>query len=384
VLVPTTNLILKWSRAEVGSHRYDENLAEVSLITKDAFEPSLPLSVVVHIDYRKAPLVVQRFGDVKRLVEQTLDPMVAAYFKNNGQTRTLIQLLQERSMIQAIASEEMKARFTHYNLELEEVLIGTPAAGPNDKHIATILEQLRSRQIAEEQIETFGRQEKASAKERELREAMARADRQKQLTESEVAITIEANQGRAAYERSVQQAAQMRTMAEAQAMEMRTIGEADAARTRVMGEAQADRVARVGMAEAVAIEEQVRAYGGPKFQVTQNVMKNFTDAIATSRVDVVPKIVMGGGSGGAGGSGANGSVMETLLALLLSDKLGDGMSATLGDGPNKTATPSPALESMRTRIRSELLSAPLGGHVAATTNGNGARPPLPSATLPNS
>jgi hypothetical protein len=40
-------------------------LSEVSLITKDAFEPTLPLSVVVHIDYKKAPLVVQRFGDIK-------------------------------------------------------------------------------------------------------------------------------------------------------------------------------------------------------------------------------------------------------------------------------------------------------------------------------
>ncbi|PSM30973.1 band 7 protein, partial [Haliangium sp. UPWRP_2] len=57
IIVPTTNFILKWNRAEVGSHKYDENLSEVSLITKDAFEPSLPLSVVVHIDYRKAPLV---------------------------------------------------------------------------------------------------------------------------------------------------------------------------------------------------------------------------------------------------------------------------------------------------------------------------------------
>src|SRR5499427_1498494 len=96
-----------WWRGESGAHKYDENLAEVSLITKDAFEPSLPLSVVVHIDYRKAPLVIQRFGDIKRLVEQTLDPMVAAYFKNIGQTRTLIQLLQERAQIQDQAGTEM-------------------------------------------------------------------------------------------------------------------------------------------------------------------------------------------------------------------------------------------------------------------------------------
>ena len=82
--------------------------------------------MVIHIDYQKAPLVIQRFGDVKKLVEQTLDPMVSAYFKNIGQTRTLIQLIQERNEIQRLSSEEMKDKFAHYNLELEEVLIGTP------------------------------------------------------------------------------------------------------------------------------------------------------------------------------------------------------------------------------------------------------------------
>lgn len=357
IMVPTTNFILKWTKDEIGSHKFDENLSEVTLITKDAFEPKLPLSVVVHIDYRKAPLVVQRFGDVKRLVEQTLDPMVAAYFKNIGQTRTLIQLIQERSMIQAIASEEMKARFSHYNLELEEVLIGTPAAGAGDKTIAVILEQLRSRQIAEEQVETYARQEKAAGKERELREAMARAASQKSLTESELAITIEANQGRAAYERSVQQAAQLKTMAEAQAAEMRMLAEAEATRLRTLGEAEADKAARVGIAEAVAIEEQVRAYGGPKFQVTQQVMARFAEAIGQAKVDVVPKIVMGGGNG----QGTSGSVVETLLALLLSDKLSDAADAErIGDG-------SPEIEAIRDRIRGELFAKPKAP--ALTTNG---------------
>lgn len=79
VIVPTTNFILKWDQDTTGQHKLDENLSEVSLITRDAFEPTLPLSVVVHIDYRKAPLVIQRFGDIRKLVEQTLDPMVSAY-----------------------------------------------------------------------------------------------------------------------------------------------------------------------------------------------------------------------------------------------------------------------------------------------------------------
>ena len=204
--MPTTNFILKWNKSETGSHRYDENLSEVLLITKDAFEPSLPLSVVVHIDYRKAPLVIQRFGDVKRLVEQTLDPMVSAYFKNIGQTRTLIQLIQDRSAIQQVSGEQMKAKFAQYNLELQEVLIGTPTAGAPGSQIETILTQLRSRQIAEEQVETYTRQEKAAMKEKELREAESRAKQQTFITESELSISIQTNQGKAEYERSRQEA----------------------------------------------------------------------------------------------------------------------------------------------------------------------------------
>jgi predicted ATPase len=72
------------------------------------------------------------------------------------------------------------------------------------------------------------------------------------------------------------------------------------------------------VAEAIAIEEQVRAYGGPKFQVTQQVMKSFADAIAQAKVDVVPKVVMGENGKGSG------SVLETLLALMLSERLDGG------------------------------------------------------------
>jgi uncharacterized membrane protein YqiK len=328
--VPTTNFILKWNRAEVGAHRYDENLAEVSLITKDAFEPLLPLSVVVHIDYKKAPLVVQRFGDIKRLVEQTLDPMVSAYFKNTAQTRTLIQLIQERSEIQKRSAEEMKEKFAMYNLELQEVLIGTPTSAQGDRAIETILTQLRARQIAEEQVETYARQQKAAVKERELREAMARAQQQQGLTESELSIQIQTNQGKAEYQRSLQHAAQIRALAEA----------------------EAEKAARIGIGTAIAIEEQVRAYGGPKFQVTQQVMNRFAEAIEQAKVDVVPKIVIGGGAqGGANGQGGGttgGSVLEALLTLMLSERMGESVRSE--------ASKNPEVETMRANIRASLLS----------------------------
>lgn len=322
VAVPTTNFILKWIRNQVGAHKFDENLSEVSLITKDAFEPSLPLSVVVHIDYKKAPLVIQRFGDIKRLVEQTLDPMVAAYFKNIGQTRTLIQLLQERSDIQKIASSEMQEKFRHYNLELEEVLIGTPSSPENDTQIETILTQLRSRQIAAEQIETYDRQEKAAVKERELREAESRAQMQTSMTQAELNIEIQANQGKADYQRSIQQAAQIRALAEA----------------------EAEKVARIGIAQALATEEQVRAYGGPQFQVTQTVLNRFAEAIQQSKVDVVPRVVVGGDK-----ESGTSSIMEGLLAMLLSDRFG----ALSNEAQGKR---SEEAEQLRSEIRKSMTS----------------------------
>jgi hypothetical protein len=217
-----------------------------------------------------------------------------------GQTRTLIQLIQERNEIQSVSSKEMKDKFAHYNLELEEVLIGTPTTNSEDKQIELILNQLRSRQIAVEQIETYQRQQTAAAKERELREAQARTDQQRNITESELNITVQSNQGKAEYQRALQQAAQIRTLAQA----------------------DAERIARTGIAQAIATEEQVNAYGGPKYQVTQQVMNRFAEAVQQSRVDVVPRIVISGNGTEEGNTGTSSSVMEGLLTLLLSDKLG--------------------------------------------------------------
>ncbi len=353
LLVPTTNFILKWISNQAGAHRLDENLSEVSMITKDAFEPHLPLSVVVHIDYKKAPLVIQQFGDVKKLVEQTLDPMVSAYFKNIGQTRTLIQLIQDRSAIQDQSSEQMKTKFEQYHLELKEVLIGTPTSQPGDKAIEQILFQLRSRQIAQEQIDTYGQQEKAAAKERELREAEARARTQQALTESELSITIQSNEGKADYQRSVQQAAQIRALAEAEADKTKLLAGGDAQRVKLLADAEAEKVVRVGIAQAMAIEEQVRASGGPQLQLTRQVMERFSEAVERGKLDVVPKVMISS----ATGSGQQGSVFEALLALMLSDKVGDKVK----DMPER----DPRLGSARDAIRDRLV-----GTLGSGTNGD--------------
>ena len=302
VKVPTTNFILKWESGQSGSD-FDRNLKEIALITKDAFEPTLPLSVVVHIDYKKAAKVIQRFGDVQKLVEQTLDPMVSAYFKNTAQTKTLIELLQQRADIQSLSLADMKDKFATYNLELQEVLIGTPKSPVGNGQIEQILAQLRDRQVAREQIETYERQEAAAVKERTLREAAAVAAQQKSLTESRIAIEIAENNGLAQVKTQTRQG-------EADAAKIRNVALADAERIRAIGAANANRIELEGEATARAAQKQVEAYGGPEIRLAQEISAQITRAIAEGKLPVVPQVVVGG-------DGRNTNAIDAITGMIL-------------------------------------------------------------------
>ncbi len=169
-------------------------------------------------------------------------------------------------------------------------------------------------------METYGRQEQAAVKERELREAESRAQMQTSITESELSINVQANQGKADYQRSIQQAAQIRALAEA----------------------EAEKIARIGIAQALATEEQVRAYGGPQFQVTQQVLNRFSEAVQQSKVDVVPRVVVG-----ASKDGGSGNIMEALLTMLLSDRFGALANEAQGER-------SAEVEQLRSEIRKSM------------------------------
>jgi len=321
-LVPTTNFVLMWQTGVTGSN-FDSNLREITLITKDAFEPLLPLSVVVHIDYRKAPMVVQRFGNVKQLVEQTLDPMVSSYFKNVSQTRTFIELIQSRSELQAGASVDMHGRFQAYSLEFQEVLIGTPKPQPGDNKIENIMSQLRDRQIAREQVETFAQKQIAADKQRELNESEKRAEKQAELTASLVDISIKDNHGAALVK-----------AAERRRQEMESLAQGEKFRQENEGAGRASAIRSVGEAEAAAIQaksEALEGEGADK-QLMQTVMLRLAEAFETARVPLVPQIQVGGACGEGGGN-----AFGTLLSLMNSLKAAElARLGSSGNGPVRT------------------------------------------------
>ncbi len=331
ILVPTTNFVLHWVTGRTEAHRYDESLRSIDLVTKDAYEPMLPLSVVVHIDYQKAPSVIQRFGDIKKLITQTLDPMLSAYFRDVAHKRTMLGLLQERDEIQKEAREELRKRFGEFDIECVDVLIGKPDTAEAGGKIETLLEQLRIRQLSVEQLETYDRQKDAADKLRVLNEAQAQASKQTELTNSRVQIQISESQGEADLARARKQAEQTVVVAEAelarsrrQAEQMVVLAQADSEQKILAGRGEAKQVMQVGLSEASVLQRKIASFGDSRLYA----LEQLGEYLSKSRQPLVPeRVFVSGGNGETSQLSQTNGLLGLLLNLLVAEKSGFSMAA---------------------------------------------------------
>jgi len=326
ILVPTTNFVLHWITGKTEAHKFDEGLRSIDLVTRDAYEPLLPLSVVVHIDYQRAPSVIQRFGDVKKLITQTIDPMLSAFFRDIAHKKTMLQLLHERDVIQTEARVELRNRFREFDIECVDVLIGKPVAADKDNKIETLLEQLRLRQLSMEQLETFERQRAAAEKQRSLNEAQAIAAVQVQLTNAAAEVKMAESRGEAELARARKQSEQTVVVAEAelarakrQAEQTVLLAEADAKQKVLAGRGEGQKALQVGLAEASVVLKKVAAYGDPRLYAVAVL----AERLANSAQPLVPERMFVSGANGETGSVAGGP-LGALLTLLLGEKSGLG------------------------------------------------------------
>lgn len=346
VLVPTTNFVLHWITGRSEKHNFDDSLTSIELITADAYEPMLPLSVVVHIDYQKAPSVIQRFGDVKQLITQTLDPMLSAYFRDVAHKKSMLQLIHDRDDIQGQAREELRRKFSQFDIECVDVLIGRPESKAGDTKIETLLDQLRQRQFAIEQVETFQKRQEAAVREKSLNEAQANAALQAELTKSQVQIRISENTGEADLARArktaettvVQaeaaakqaklqgegEAAKLLVLADAQAKQAALIGEGEGKKAAFIGEGEGKKIANIGNAEAAVLQRKIDSYRDPRLYA----MAIVAEQLRQSQQPLVPaQLFTTGGNDG----GNQASMLGTLLSILTAEKLGMDVKAVVND-----------------------------------------------------
>jgi uncharacterized membrane protein YqiK len=326
-LVPTVNFVLRWITGSVEAHRYDENLQSIELITADGYEPVLPLSLVLHIDYEKAPRVIQRFGDVNRLISQTLDPILSSYFRDVAQALHMLDLLTRRDEIQKAATAELGRRFQDYDINCIAVLIGRPESkrkGPaGEDPIERLFDQLRQRRLAEEQVGTFRKREEAAAKLRELKDAEAAAEKQTELTQTRIEVEVAQNRADAELARAERLARRDVARAEGRSRSRELLGKGDAAR-----------IAQTGLAEAEVFAQKVKSFGDARLFALGSTCAE----LARSRQPLVPErlfVLGGGGTAGGDGASTGGSLLGQLVALLLAERTGMGPGA---DGPAPVST----------------------------------------------
>jgi len=348
VLVPTTNFVLHWITGRTETHHYDENLRSIELVTRDAYEPSLPLSVVVHIDYQRAPSVIQRFGDVKKLITQTLDPLLSAYFRDIAHRKTMLELLHDRDLIQREAQMELRRRFHEFDIECVDVLIGKPDTAEADGKIESLLEQLRLRQLSIEQLETYERQREANEKLKSLNDAKAQAEMQTSMTNARLQVQIAESKGDAELalakrqnERTVMLAQTELTntrlrvqiaesegdaevaRAKRHADQVRLLAEAESQRNRLAGRGEAQRIMQEGLAEASVLQRKIASYGDPRLFALAYAARE----LAQSTQPLVPERLFTSGANGDTSAMGQGLV-GTLLSLLVAERAGFSPAGT--------------------------------------------------------
>lgn len=302
-LVPTTNLVLNWANARTESHSLDDNLSTITVRSKDGFKFNLDVSQIIHIPLVEAPKVIARFGSMRNLVSQVLEPTIGNYFRNSAQDSDVISFLTSRKERQESAKDHIRAVLDEYNVNAVDTLIGdiTPPE--------SLMETLTDRKIAEEQRVTYTTQ--------------MEAQKTRQLLEQETAIAnvrasvVEADQGIVIADKKAQQVVKT-AEGDSKAVSIRANGESEATikiakakaeEIRVTGDAEAEKILAIGKSNAESYKLAVESLGDDNFTRMKVV-----DSVGANQIKIIPEILI---TGGASGGGA----LEGMLGMQLMNQM---------------------------------------------------------------
>lgn len=288
-VVPTYNIVLNWADARTESHNLDDKLSTITVRSKDGFKFNLDVSQIINISYTNAPLVIARFGSVKNLVSQVLEPTIGNYFRNSAQNSDVIDFLVTRSERQNEAKMHIKKVLDVYNVTAVDTLIGDivpPEA---------LMQTLTDRKIAGEQEKTFITQKAAQLTKQELEKQTAIAQMQSSLVSADLGVEISKKNANAAIESARGSGESVKIKAEAEAYQKEVNGKAEASATLA-----------VGTATAEAYKLAVDAMGNNNFAQFKII-----EEIGKGKVNIMPQVLISGGGNGSG----SGSAVDALLGL---------------------------------------------------------------------
>lgn len=314
-VVPTTNIVLNWANSRTEAHELDKNLSTISVRSSDGFTFNLDVSQIIHIPRNEAPKVIARFGNMRNLVSQVLEPTIANYFRNSAQKSDVIEFLSNRSQRQDDAKGHISKVLSDYNVVGVDTLIGDivpPEA---------LMKTLTDRKIAEQERVTYEIQKSAQIERKEFESAKAGADMQPEIVKSTRQVEINTQMAAAKVAAAKGDAesrvinakadAENRTInAKADAEAKTIIAKADANATEVNGSAEAGKIKAIGLAEAEVTKQKTEAMGTEQYAIVR-----VAEALASNGIKLVPEILVSGKDGG------NSGIVDALIGTELFKKL---------------------------------------------------------------
>lgn len=300
-IVPTTNIVLNWADSRTEAHELDKNLCTITVRSSDGFTFNLDVSQIIHVPRNEAPKVIARFGKMKNLVSQVLEPTIANYFRNSAQRSDVIGFLANRIQRQNDAKEHISTVLAGYNVVGVDTLIGDivpPAA---------LMKTLTDRKIAEQEKVTYEIQRHAQIERKEFESAKAGADMQPEVVKStrQVEINTQMAASKVAAAKGEAESKTINAKADAEVKtinakadaEVKTVNAAaDATATEVNGVAEAGKIKAIGLAEAEVTKQKTEAMGTEQYAVVR-----VAEALASNNIKLVPEILVSGKDGGSGG-----------------------------------------------------------------------------------
>jgi hypothetical protein len=281
-IVPTFILTLNWADATSTAHNLDKGLKQITAKSKEGFVFNIDLQVQIHVPDTEAPKVISIVGTMLNLVTEVLQAAVGNHFRDKLQSMPAIDFIEKRQDVQAQAQEHITNKLKEYRVETRGVYI-QDVVFPQQ-----LVDVLTTREIANQQQETYKAEEKAQGQRLELEQARGKADMQSELARSSIGIDIAKNKAQG-----------VRAEADGESYRLEKVGRAGAVKT------EAD-----GLAIAKGLEAQQQAVGRD-----QTAIINAVRALANGSQRFVPEnlALAIGGEGGGLVSGLN-----ALVPLIMS------------------------------------------------------------------
>jgi hypothetical protein len=268
-IVPTFILTLNWAEASSQAHDLDKSLKQITAKSKEGFVFDIDLQVQIHVPDTEAPKVISIVGTMLNLVTEVLQAAVGNHFRDKLQSMPAIDFIEKRQAVQEQAQDHITEKLKQYRIETRGVYI-QDVIFPQQ-----LVDVLTTREIANQQQETYKAEEKAQGQRLELEQARGKADMQSELARSAIGIDITKNKAQG-----------VQNEADGESYRLEKVGRASAVKT----EAE-------GLAVAKGLEAQQAAIGKE-----QTAIVNVAKALANGTQRFMPEnlaLTLGSGDLGA-------------------------------------------------------------------------------------